>query len=295
MILVFCTERRRGLERDLRDYLDQAPGGRGEMQALGGDEWTALERAIDQDAAIELAEDVHMRFKDDPVEWSMIPRSNRKKKLLISDMDSTIIGQECIDELADFAGKKAEVADITERAMRGELDFEGALTTRVAMLKGLSVDVLDSCFNERIALNPDARTVVQTMAHHGAHCLLVSGGFTFFTARVAKAAGFHADRANTLLISDNKMTGDVQQPILGRQAKLDALNEVASELGCTPEDGIALGDGANDLAMIEAAGLGVAYRAKPVVSERADAAIKGASLAPALFYQGYREAEFVRN
>ena len=295
MKLVFCVNRELGLHRELTDYLAQAPGGVGDMTDLGGENWTALEREINKDAATELAEDVHMRFKDTPVEWSMVANDSRKKKLLISDMDSTVIGQECIDELADFAGKKAEVSEITERAMRGELDFDGALTTRVKMLAGLSTDVLQACFDERIHLNPGARTLVRTMASNGARCLLVSGGFTFFTSRVAAAAGFHADSANTLIIADDKLTGEVQKPILGRQAKLDALNTACADIGCTVQDAIAMGDGANDLAMIEAAGLGIAYRAKPVVSEKADAAIKGASLEPALFFQGYRETQFVRD
>ena len=295
MILVFCAPRALGLEETLNTYLQQAPGGLGEINRLGGDVWTAVERHIETDAATELAEDVHIRFNDTPVEWSMIDEKDRRKKLLISDMDSTIIGQECIDELADFAGKKEEVAAITERAMQGELDFEGALTTRVKMLQGLSTDVLQACFDERIGLNPGARVLVRTMAQSGAHCLLVSGGFTFFTSRVAKAAGFHGNRANTLLVEGGKLTGDVQRPILGRQAKLDALNQTCREINCTPNEVLALGDGANDLAMIEAAGLGIAYRAKPVVAEQSDAAITGKNLEPALFYQGYREDEFVRD
>ncbi len=280
---------------DIARILENSPGVRSKARNLGGDHWTAMECTIDEDSVLELAEDLLHPLKDTPAEWSMIPDDRRRKKLLISDMDSTIIGQECIDELADFAGKKAEVADITERAMRGELDFDGALTTRVQMLAGLSVDVLEQCFSQRITLNPGARTVVQTMAANGAKCVLVSGGFTFFTSRVAKAAGFEADRANTLIIKDDKLTGDVQMPILGRQAKLDALNAECAAIGCDAFDVLAMGDGANDLAMIEAAGMGLAYRAKPVVADQADAAIKGPSLEPALFFQGYAESEFVRD
>lgn len=295
MKLVICAPAQAGMAEEISRILTTAPGGRGDIVDLGGDQWSAKERTIDEDSVLELAEDLLHPLKDTPIEWSMIPDEGRRKKLLISDMDSTVIGQECIDELADFAGKKAEVAEITERAMRGELDFEGALTTRVKMLAGLSVDVLEQCFEQRISLNPGARTVVRTMAANGARCVLVSGGFTFFTSRVAKAAGFETDRANTLIIENGKLTGEVAQPILGRQAKLDALLAECEALGVGPDMALAMGDGANDLAMIEAAGMGLAYRAKPVVSEQADAAIKGTSLEPALFFQGYSESEFVRD
>ncbi len=270
-----------------------AASGNGEAVNLGAKRWTAKEVEVKEQDWLERAEDVYAIIKNAPIDFAFLPSENRKKKLLISDMDSTIIGQECIDELADFAGKKAEVAAITERAMRGELDFEGALTTRVEMLKGLNVSVLENCFAERIQLNPDARTVVRTMAENGARCVLVSGGFTFFTSRVADAAGFHANRANTLIIENDALTGDVDRPILGKQAKLDALNAECEALGITAADVIAMGDGANDLAMIEAAGLGVAYCAKPVVAEKADCAINQKSLASALFFQGYHEDEFI--
>lgn len=227
---------------------------------------------------------------DIPVDWAVLPAENRRKRVLIADMDSTIIGCECIDELADFAGLKAEISAITERAMRGELDFEGALTARVAMLKGLPVSALQKCFDERVRLNPGAETLVKTMAANGARCALVSGGFTFFTSRVAALAGFHVERANTLLDDGAALTGEVGRPILGREAKLAALLEVS---GDAPQDALAIGDGANDLAMIGAAGLGLAYRAKPVVAAGAHAEIRHTSLETALFYQGYRRDEFV--
>lgn len=295
MKLVIAAQHTAQMDDAISRILEQTPGGSGDITDLGGDTWCAKERSIDEDAATELAEDVHAQLKDTVAEWSIVPSDNRRKRLLISDMDSTIIGQECVDELADFAGKKAEVAEITERAMRGELDFEGALTTRVEMLKGLSADTLEQCLAERIFLNPGARTLVNTMKANGARCVLVSGGFTFFTTRVAKAAGFHCDRANTLIMENNTLTGEVGRPILGREAKQTALEEETAALGLSPADALAIGDGANDLAMIEAAGLGVAYRAKPVVAAQADAAIKGESLEPALFFQGYKEAEFVRD
>jgi phosphoserine phosphatase len=220
------------------------------------------------------------------------PAQGRRKRLFLADMDSTIIGCECIDELADFAGVKGQVAVITERAMRGELAFDGALRERVAMLKGLGLDKLQTCFDERVRLNPGAETLVRTMAAQGVRCVLVSGGFTFFTSRVAAAAGFHANRANLLLEDGSALTGEVGEPILGREAKLTALMEEAAALGLTSADALAVGDGANDLAMIEAAGLGVAYRAKPVVAAQADARVQYADLTALLYFQGYRREDF---
>jgi phosphoserine phosphatase len=219
--------------------------------------------------------------------------AERRKGLLLADMDSTIINVECLDELADYAGVKAQVAEITERAMRGELEFEGALRERVGMLKGLSLSALQAAYDERVRLNPGARRLIRTMAEHGARCVLVSGGFTFFTSRVAEAAGFHANRANTLIESGGALTGQVGEPILGRDAKLAALQEEARGLGLGLSRTLAIGDGANDLAMIEAAGLGVAYRAKPIVAAQADAKVDHADLTALLYFQGYRADQFV--
>jgi len=227
-----------------------------------------------------------------PVDVCVQPMEGRKKRLLIADMDSTIIGCECLDELADFAGKKAEIAAITERAMRGELAFEGALRERVGMLAGLEASALQRCYDERVRLNPGAATLVRTMAAHGARCVLVSGGFEFFTSRVARAAGFDADRANRLIEADGRLTGEVGEPILGREAKLAALREEAAALGLDLSQTLAIGDGANDLAMIEAAGLGVAYRAKPIVAAQADARVDHADLTALLYFQGYASEEF---
>jgi phosphoserine phosphatase len=221
------------------------------------------------------------------------PAQARRKRLLVADMDSTIINVECLDELADFAGVKEQVAAITERAMRGELEFEGALRERVGMLTGLPLAALQSAYDERVRLNPGARTLVRTMAANGARCLLVSGGFTFFTGRVAEAAGFHDNRANTLHTADGALTGAVGEPILGREAKLSALKDEAAALGLDLAETLAIGDGANDLAMIEAAGLGVAYRAKPIVAAQAAAKVDHADLTALLYFQGYREGEFV--
>jgi phosphoserine phosphatase len=226
-----------------------------------------------------------------PLDISTMPPS--RKKLMLADMDSTIIGCECLDELADFAGKKAEVSAITERAMAGELDFEGALTQRVLMLAGLPLTALQACYDERVELNEGAQTFVRTMASLGGHCALVSGGFTFFTSRVAAQAGFHTNRANTLNDDATALLGTVGMPILGKEAKLAALNEDAARLGLPLSDTLAIGDGANDLMMIEAAGLGIAYYAKPVVAARAPARIDHGSLESALFFQGIGRGEFV--
>lgn len=254
------------------------------------------EGAIDLFAA-GLQSEAHLAVKaavgEAPVDFAVQPAESRRKRLLIADMDSTIIGCECLDELADFAGVKDKVSEITERAMRGELAFEGALRERVGMLKGLSADALQACYDDRVKLNPGARTLVQTMAAHGALCALVSGGFTFFTSRVALAAGFHLNRANTLIEDGGLLTGEVGDPILGKEAKLAALQEETAALGVTPAEALAVGDGANDLAMIEAAGLGVAYRAKPIVAAQAQAKVDHADLTALLYFQGYKAAEFV--
>lgn len=217
---------------------------------------------------------------------------DRRKGLLICDMDSTLIGQECIDELADFAGVKDRVSAITERAMQGEIGFDGALKERVGLLAGLDLSVLQTCFDERIHLNKGARTLCQTMKANGARAVIVSGGFTFFTGKVAEACGFDAHQANTLIEDGAKLSGEVGLPILGREAKLEALKEYSSDMG-GPANAIAIGDGANDLAMITAAGLGVAYYAKPAVAAAAHCAINHTDLMSALYFQGYAESEFV--
>jgi len=207
----------------------------------------------------------------------------RRKKLLICDMDSTLIGQECIDELADFAGVKTKVSEITERAMRGEIDFEGALIERVSLLEGLDISVLQKCFDERISINAGAQTLCKTMKLNGAKTVIVSGGFTFFTKRVSEACGFETNHANVLKDDGSTLTGKVSFPILGRDAKRDALKFHSQSIG-GPNSAIAIGDGANDLAMIQTGGLGIAYYAKPTVAEASpssglDAPIPGKSIA----------------
>jgi phosphoserine phosphatase len=219
--------------------------------------------------------------------------ARRRKRLFLADMDSTMIGQECIDELADFVGLKAEVAGITERAMRGEIAFEPALRQRVALLKTLPVGVIDEIIERRITLTPGARTLVQTLKVHGVYTCLVSGGFTLFTGPVAAKIGFDEHRSNLLMVEGDRLAGHVQEPILGREAKLQTLIELRERLALDPADTMAVGDGANDLAMIEAAGLGVAYHAKPAVAAAAHARIDHGDLTALLYAQGYRRADFV--
>ena len=221
-------------------------------------------------------------------------RENRRKALLLADMDSTMIQQECIDELAAEVGIKDRVADITRRAMNGEIEFDAALRERVALLEGLPVSVIDKVVATRIELMPGGPELVRTMHKHGAYCALVSGGFTDFTSRIAKIIGFQENRANRLKKDDGRLTGTVFEPILGKQAKLDTMNELCERLQLTHEDVLAVGDGANDLAMIEAAGLGVALHAKPSVAAQADVRIDNGDLTALLYLQGYREDEIVR-
>ena len=227
-----------------------------------------------------------------PVDVNIVPAQNRRKQLLIADMDSTIIEQECIDELADFAGKRTEISAITERAMRGELDFEAALKERVAMLKGIPESALTETFERRISLTPGARTLVQTMNKFGAVTALVSGGFTFFATRVAEAAGFQTIQANDLLLRSGALTGAVAEPILGRSAKRNALHRIANDRGIALDQTLAVGDGANDLAMLESAGLGVAFHAKPAVAEAARTRIDHGNLTALLYLQGVKKSEF---
>ena len=230
---------------------------------------------------------------DLPIDIVVQPIALRRKKLFLADMDSTMIGQECIDELADFAGLKAHVAGITERAMRGEIAFEPALRERVALLKDLPLSVVDEVLKSRITPTPGGRELVMTMRTHGAWTCLISGGFTVFTEKVAAQIGFQENRANRLLVADGKLTGEVAEPILGRAAKLATLVELREAFDLDNIDTLVTGDGANDLGMIEAAGLGVAYHAKPAVAAAAAARIDYGDLTALLYMQGYRRDEFV--
>ena len=218
----------------------------------------------------------------------------RWRRLLIADMDSTIIGQECIDELADYAGLKDQVARITERAMQGELDFQGALRERVRLLAGLDQRALSRCLDERVEVTAGAETLVQTMRAGGASCLLVSGGFLSFADPIAKAVGFDRVRANRLVFAGGKLSGEVGDPIVDAMAKRDALIEARDQLNLDADDVLAIGDGANDKLMIEEAGLGIAFRAKPALIEVADAELKHHGLDALLWVQGVRRRDWFR-
>jgi phosphoserine phosphatase len=220
------------------------------------------------------------------------PAGERRKKLLVADMDSTIVAEETLDELADFAGLKDKIAAITARSMNGEIDFPTALRERVAMIAGLPEEALSRTL-ARTNISGGARTLVRTMRAHGAFTALVSGGFRWFTARVAAAVGFDHHEANELVIENGRVSGRVGEPILGREAKLAALERLAAERGLTPVQACAVGDGANDLPMLLAAGLGVAYRAKPVVAAAVPCRVDHADLTALLYFQGYRRSEFV--
>src|SRR5579871_1829973 len=230
---------------------------------------------------------------DLPIDIVVQPIAARRKKLFLADMDSTMIGQECIDELADFVGLKAHVAAITERAMRGEIAFEPALRERVALLKGLSVDVVGKVIEERITLTPGGRELVATMRAHGAYTCLISGGFTLFTKVIAEKIGFQENRGNELIVEGGKLTGEVREPVLGRAAKLATLIELREAADLDTIDTLVAGDGANDLGMIGEAGLGIAYHAKPAVAASAAARIDYGDLTALLYAQGYRREEFV--
>jgi phosphoserine phosphatase len=229
----------------------------------------------------------------EPIDIIVQPLAHRRKRLLVADMDSTLIGQECIDELADVVGVGVRVAAITERAMRGEVAFAPALRERVALLAGLPETVIGEVLKERITLNPGARTLVQTMRANGAYVAIVSGGFRQFTGAIRERLGADEDRANAFIIEGGKLTGKVIEPILGQDAKLAALKEIAAAMGLTLGDTLAVGDGANDLPMLQAAGLGVAYRAKPKVAAAADARVEHTDLAALLYAQGFARTDFV--
>ena len=273
-------------------------GARAVLPSPGGAQWLFDEVAVD--IPFTGSEDIGAivtRLReargDLPVDIVVQPQAFRRKKLFLADMDSTMIGQECVDELADFAGLKAHVAGITERAMRGEIEFEPALRERVALLKGMSVSVVDEVLKKRITPTPGGRELVATMRAHGAWTCLISGGFTLFTDAVAAMIGFEENRANRLLVRDGQLTGEVAEPILGRAAKLATLIELRESFDLDDIDTLVVGDGANDLGMIESAGLGVAYHAKPAVAAVAAARIDHGDLTALLYAQGYRRDELV--
>lgn len=226
------------------------------------------------------------------VDLNIIPTQGRRKQMLLADMDSTMIQQECIDELAEVAGVGAKVREITARAMNGELDFEAALRERVALLAGLSVSVIDQVLSERITYMPGGATLLATMKQDDGYAALVSGGFTAFTAAVAAHLGFDENRANVLNSDGATLTGTVGQPILGKQAKVDALEDITNRLGLSGADVLAVGDGANDLGMLQRAGMGVALHAKPAVAAQCDVRINHGDLTALLYLQGYAKTDF---
>jgi phosphoserine phosphatase len=224
---------------------------------------------------------------------NILPAENRRKKMLLADMDSTMIEQECIDELAEEAGVGERVKDITARAMNGELDFEGALTERVGLLRGLPESTIQQVIDTRITLMPGGPELIATMKANGAYCALVSGGFTAFTAKIAATLGFDENRANTLIAENGALTGEVRRPILGREAKVQALEEITDRLNIQEADVMAVGDGANDLGMLGRAGAGVALHAKPSVAAQCDIRVNHGDLSTLLYLQGYSKADFV--
>jgi phosphoserine phosphatase len=237
--------------------------------------------------------EVWAELQDRGIDLVVQPAEGRRKRMLLADMDSTMIEQECIDELAEVAGIGAQVAEITRRAMNGELEFEGALRERVALLRGLDAGVITQVLAERISLTPGGRELVATMRAHGAHTVLVSGGFTAFTETVAAQLGFDEQRANVLEVTEGRLTGRVVEPILGRAAKLATLEEISARLGLAPSDVLAVGDGANDLGMLGRAGAGVALHAKPSVAAECDIRINHGDLTALLYIQGYAAKDFV--
>lgn len=273
---------------------------RGALEALGAapgtPDWLAEREAVDipfADAAAEqAAAAARAALADAPVDAIAMPAEGRRKRLLVADMDSTIVTSETLDEIAAYAGLKERIAEITHRSMNGELDFRQALVERVGMLAGLDVSALEATWAQT-AMMPGAAELVGTMRANGATCCLASGGFTFFTGRVAEKLGFHHHVSNVLLIEDGKLTGKVAEPVFDRNAKLTTLKRLATENSLPLAATLAVGDGANDLDMIQAAGLGVAYRAKPVVAAAARARVDHTDLLALLYMQGYRRADFV--
>ena len=286
-VTLLCDPAGRPLDAALVEALRNAWGG-GDAVWLAPDE--AAEFSVPQMPANRW--DVWADVQKMNVDLVVQPNAGRRKKMLLADMDSTMIRQECIDELADMAGVGAHVKEITARAMNGELDFEAALRERVALLKAQPEEIIARVLRERITFMPGGKALVATMKAQGGHAALVSGGFTAFTQAVAAHLGFDENRANTLLAEQGRLTGEVGMPILGKQAKVDALSEITARLGLSEADVIAVGDGANDLGMLKRAGTGVALHAKPVVAAQCDVRINFGDLTALLYLQGYSKADF---
>ncbi|GGL80439.1 phosphoserine phosphatase SerB [Wenxinia marina] len=287
-VTLLTSPEERALSGALVESLRNAWGG-GEVR------WLSVDEVAEFDVPARPGNEAEVRADLQPGGTDLIvqPAAGRRRRMLLADMDSTMIRQECIDELAAEAGVGERVAEITARAMNGELDFEGALLERVALLKGLDEAVIHHVLEHRITYMPGGFELVATMKAAGAHTVLVSGGFTAFASRVAAALGFHEHRANVLLAEGGRLTGDVARPILGREAKVAALEEVTARLGIDAADVLAVGDGANDLGMLGRAGTGVALHAKPAVQAQARIVVNHGDLSALLFLQGYARSEFV--
>ncbi len=244
-------------------------------------------------SAVDLAHEARDALSETTIDAVCTSLKGRKKKLLISDMDSTVINQECIDELGDAIGLGPQIREITAAVINGDISFSDALRKRMALMKGMERSLLESVYEERISLQSGARIFVQTMRRHGAFCILVSGGFSFFTRRIAERIGFHDHQGNELVFKDGKLTGQVQEPIFGRSAKLNALTRLCDEKGLEPSDVLAVGDGANDIKMIKAAGLGVAFHGSDSLKKQANACIDHGDLTALLYIQGFRKSQFV--
>jgi phosphoserine phosphatase len=284
ILVLIAAPGSRAIGRDVTELLQDLGG--------GAPYWLAPGEAAEVPAFSRLPEFM-VDIRRFPVDAALVSAENRRKRLLIADMDSTMIEQECIDELGAVAGVGEQVAEITRQAMRGELDFAGALRARVGLLKGLDSAIVDRILATRITYMPGGRTLVATMRAHGAYTALVSGGFTQFTERVAAFLGFDESQANNLIIADGKLTGQVADPILGQEAKVEALRRICTARGIESADALAVGDGANDVAMLAEAGMGVALHAKPHVQESSLIRINHGDLTSLLYLQGYARAQFV--
>ena len=287
--LISHPDQRQITDRTINDLADHL-GRKLNVQQLA--EGVAYDILVNEDEATHAAL-IAPELDKQSIDIAIQPIAGRQKSVLIADMDSTMIEQECIDELADAVGIKDKVSDITARAMRGEIEFDPALRERVGLLKGLDLSIIDEVVRDKITLRTGGRELVQTMKAKGGYTALVSGGFTMFTARIAAMLGFDENRANTLEVDGNQLSGTVADPILGSAAKVTALEEISAMKGLAPSDVMAIGDGANDLGMIELAGSGVAVHAKPKVAASADMAINHGDLTALLYLQGYSKADFV--
>jgi phosphoserine phosphatase len=290
VLILIARPGSRAIDRDVIEAASRlAPG---EPRWLG--EAEAVEIAMAPEAALSsLEEELRFALEHRPIDVAVVPARDRRKRLLLADMDSTIIEQEVVDELAAVAGIEAAVSAITERAMRGEIAFVPALRERLALLEGLPESAIETVIRERLSFAPGGRTLVATMKAHGAFTAIVSGGFTAFTAHVAQTLGFDSHEANRLIIENGRLIGRAAEPVLGKTAKVEALRRLTGELGISNSDVVAVGDGANDIPMLELAGLGVALRGKPAVREAAGVRIDHGDLTALLYLQGYRREEFV--